>query len=37
MANTPHVTNSLLTDPEVLESRYPVKLESFEIREHSGG
>ncbi len=32
-----HMTNSLLTDPEVLESRYPVILESFEIRQHSGG
>ena len=32
-----HMTNSLLTDPEVLESRYPVMLESFEIREGSGG
>ena len=32
-----HMTNSLLTDPEVLESRYPVTLESFSIREHSGG
>ena len=32
-----HMTNSLLTDPEVLESRYPVILESFEIRENSQG
>ena len=32
-----HMTNSLLTDPEVLESRYPVILESFEIRHSSGG
>ncbi len=32
-----HMTNSLLTDPEVLESRYPVMLESFEIRNGSGG
>ena len=32
-----HMTNSLLTDPEVLESRYPVLLESFSIRQHSGG
>ena len=32
-----HMTNSLLSDPEVLESRYPVLLESFSIREHSGG
>ena len=32
-----HMTNSLLTDPEVLESRYPVMLESFGIREDSQG
>lgn len=32
-----HMTNSLISDPEVLESRYPVLLESFSIREHSGG
>ncbi|MDA7599192.1 hydantoinase B/oxoprolinase family protein [Alphaproteobacteria bacterium] len=32
-----HMTNSRLTDPEVLEWRYPVLLESFEIRENSGG
>ncbi|NJO95779.1 MAG: hydantoinase B/oxoprolinase family protein [Pleurocapsa sp. CRU_1_2] len=32
-----HMTNSLLTDPEVLESRYPVILESFTIREGSQG
>ncbi|MEO0926242.1 MAG: hydantoinase B/oxoprolinase family protein [Cyanobacteria bacterium J06643_13] len=32
-----HMTNSLLTDPEVLESRYPVMLSSFEIREGSQG
>ncbi len=32
-----HMTNSLLTDPEVLESRYPVRLESFRIRHGSGG
>ena len=32
-----HMTNSLLTDPEVLESRYPVILESFGIREDSQG
>ena len=32
-----HMTNSLLTDPEVLESRYPVILESFSIRQGSGG
>jgi len=32
-----HMTNSRLTDPEVLEWRYPVQLESFEIRQGSGG
>jgi N-methylhydantoinase B len=32
-----HMTNSLLSDPEVLESRYPVRLESFSIRHDSGG
>jgi 5-oxoprolinase (ATP-hydrolysing) len=32
-----HMTNSRLTDPEVLEFRYPVRLESYEIREGSGG
>ncbi|WP_036487949.1 hydantoinase B/oxoprolinase family protein [Myxosarcina sp. GI1] len=32
-----HMTNSLLTDPEVLESRYPVLLESFSLRQDSGG
>ena len=32
-----HMTNSRLTDPEVLEWRYPVLLESFEIRPGSGG
>jgi 5-oxoprolinase (ATP-hydrolysing) len=31
------MTNSRLTDPEVLEWRYPVLLESFEIRHDSGG
>ena len=32
-----HMTNSRLTDPEVLEWRFPVMLESFEIRQDSGG
>ncbi|MEI9988783.1 MAG: hydantoinase B/oxoprolinase family protein [Rhizomicrobium sp.] len=32
-----HMTNSRLTDPEVLETRYPVLLEEFRIREGSGG
>ncbi|MHB8667792.1 MAG: hydantoinase B/oxoprolinase family protein [Burkholderiales bacterium] len=32
-----HMTNTRLTDPEVLEWRFPVLLESFEIRHGSGG
>ncbi|MCE4061573.1 hydantoinase B/oxoprolinase family protein [Pandoraea sputorum] len=32
-----HMTNSRLTDPEVLEWRYPVRLESHRIRAGSGG
>lgn len=32
-----HMTNSRLTDPEILETRYPVLLEDFHIREASGG
>jgi 5-oxoprolinase (ATP-hydrolysing) len=32
-----HMTNSRLTDPEVLEWRFPVLLESFEVRTGSGG
>ena len=32
-----HMTNSRLTDPEVLEWRFPVRLESFNIRKNSGG
>ena len=32
-----HMTNSRLTDPEVLEWRYPVRVESYEIRAGSGG
>ncbi|MDH3467675.1 MAG: hydantoinase B/oxoprolinase family protein [Gammaproteobacteria bacterium] len=32
-----HMTNSRLTDPEVLEWRFPVCLESFSIRTGSGG
>ena len=32
-----HMTNSRLTDPEVLESRFPVVLEDFHIRRGSGG
>ncbi|MCB5363590.1 hydantoinase B/oxoprolinase family protein [Pusillimonas sp. CC-YST705] len=32
-----HMTNSRLTDPEVLELRFPVRLERYEIRKGSGG
>jgi len=32
-----HMTNSRLTDPEILETRFPVRLESFAIRAGSGG
>jgi 5-oxoprolinase (ATP-hydrolysing) len=32
-----HMTNSRLTDPEILEWRYPVRLDSYEIRPGSGG
>ena len=32
-----HMTNSRLTDPEILEMRFPVLLEDFRIRENSGG
>jgi 5-oxoprolinase (ATP-hydrolysing) len=32
-----HMTNTRLTDPEVLEFRYPVVLEDFHIRQNSGG
>jgi 5-oxoprolinase (ATP-hydrolysing) len=32
-----HMTNSRLTDPEILEFRFPVRLESYEIRSGSGG
>ena len=31
------MTNSRLTDPEVLEDRFPVRLEAFSIRRGSGG
>src|SRR5262249_42426600 len=33
----PHMTSSRLTDPEVLEWRYPVRLQRYEIRHGSGG
>jgi 5-oxoprolinase (ATP-hydrolysing) len=32
-----HMTNSRMTDPEVLELRFPVRVESFAIRRGSGG
>nr|VFK10820.1 MAG: N-methylhydantoinase B/oxoprolinase/acetone carboxylase, alpha subunit [Candidatus Kentron sp. LPFa] len=32
-----HMTNSRLTDPEILEQRFPVLLEKFAIRKGSGG
>lgn len=32
-----HMTNSRLTDPEILEWRFPVRLETFHIRQGSGG
>ncbi|HEX5379781.1 MAG TPA: hydantoinase B/oxoprolinase family protein, partial [Phenylobacterium sp.] len=32
-----HMTNSRLTDPEVLERRFPVRVEAFGIRPDSGG
>ncbi len=32
-----HMTNTRMTDPEVLELRYPVRLEEFSIRRGSGG
>ncbi len=32
-----HMTNTRMTDPEILEKRFPVRLEEFGIREGSGG
>ena len=32
-----HMTNTRITDPEILEDRYPVRLERFRIRRSSGG
>ena len=32
-----HMTNTRMTDPEVLENRFPVRVESFAIRKGSGG
>jgi 5-oxoprolinase (ATP-hydrolysing) len=32
-----HMTNTRITDPEILEFRYPVRLDQFGIRKNSGG
>jgi 5-oxoprolinase (ATP-hydrolysing) len=32
-----HMTNTAITDPEILEQRYPVRLERFQVRRGSGG
>jgi len=32
-----HMTNTKITDPEILELRYPVRLEEFSFRQNSGG
>jgi 5-oxoprolinase (ATP-hydrolysing) len=32
-----HMTNTRMTDPEVLENRFPVRVEEFSIRTGSGG
>jgi 5-oxoprolinase (ATP-hydrolysing) len=32
-----HMTNSRLTDPEILEARFPIRIKEFRIREGSGG
>lgn len=32
-----HMTNTGITDPEVFETRYPAKIDRFQIRENSGG
>lgn len=32
-----HMTNTRITDPEIMEHRYPVRLEEFSIRKNSGG
>jgi 5-oxoprolinase (ATP-hydrolysing) len=32
-----HMTNTRMTDPEIFEQRYPVRLHRFSIRENSGG
>jgi 5-oxoprolinase (ATP-hydrolysing) len=32
-----HMTNTRITDAEIMEKRYPVRVESFRIRKNSGG
>uniref|UniRef100_A0AC35U4K0 5-oxoprolinase n=1 Tax=Rhabditophanes sp. KR3021 TaxID=114890 RepID=A0AC35U4K0_9BILA len=32
-----HMTNTRITDPEIVETRYPVIVRQFALREHSGG
>ena len=32
-----HMTNTRITDPEIMELNYPVRLNRFEVREDSGG
>jgi 5-oxoprolinase (ATP-hydrolysing) len=32
-----HMTNTAITDPEIIEQRYPVRLRQFAIRHGSGG
>ena len=32
-----HMTNTRMTDPEILEKRFPVRLEEFSVRDGSGG
>ncbi|SMO54698.1 hydantoinase B/oxoprolinase family protein [Gracilimonas mengyeensis] len=32
-----HMTNTAATDPEILEHRYPVRLDRYAVRENSGG
>ncbi|WP_159518071.1 hydantoinase B/oxoprolinase family protein [Sunxiuqinia indica] len=32
-----HMTNTRITDPEIMELRYPVRLDEFSIRQNSGG
>jgi len=31
------MTNTRITDPEILERRYPIILEKFHLRQNSGG